>query len=256
MNAIFNFKLIQPSGLLSAAVQGIWSASTSNSNKEAITKPLYGDAGSGFLFNLGEPIELQGQTFNRGIFVLPNQKHACSIVMPPGSHIAGIRFHPAIGYSIWGKHHEQINEADVSIEFHAKLKTLGAILQTEYRHEKRIEYIQLWFEQQMNLNELMPDSLESALYQLNSNTKLSELEHKNPLSQRQIERLFRTRLDMTPKHFQRIIRVQRTLQYLRKNSPANLVDVALQFGFSDQAHMTREFRTIAHTTPAQFSAMR
>nr|WP_286206491.1 helix-turn-helix domain-containing protein [Sessilibacter corallicola] len=72
------------------------------------------------------------------------------------------------------------------------------------------------------------------------------------LSQRQMERQFKLWLDMTPKYYQRILRIKKTINFLRENKDANLAEVAVQFGFSDQAHMTREFRTIASITPGKF----
>jgi AraC-like DNA-binding protein len=45
--------------------------------------------------------------------------------------------------------------------------------------------------------------------------------------------------------------VKRAINYIREHGQVNLAEVAHQFGFSDQAHMTREFRTIAHITPGQ-----
>ena len=56
---------------------------------------------------------------------------------------------------------------------------------------------------------------------------------------------------MTPKQYQRILRVKRTINYIREHGQTNLAEVAQQFGFSDQAHMTREFRAIARLTPGK-----
>lgn len=251
MTALFDLHLIQPSGPLSAIVQGIWSAATPSTNTQTVDKPLYSDGGSGFLFNLGADIELEGQTFARGSFVLPNQKYASEIFMPPGSNIAGIRFHPGIGYGIWRKQYDKVVEVEPSNIFHEKLINLVETLHLQTGHAKRIESIQCWLEQHMNIDDLLPGSLEIALHDLNRDIKLGELEQNNPLSQRQIERLFKLHLGMTPKHFQRILRIKRTMQFLRENTQSDLADVAHRFGFSDQAHMTREFKAIASITPSQ-----
>nr|WP_001897448.1 helix-turn-helix domain-containing protein [Vibrio cholerae] len=58
-------------------------------------------------------------------------------------------------------------------------------------------------------------------------------------------------MNISPKQYQRILRVQRTVNYLRQNKGVSLVEVSQQFGFSDQAHMTREFRAIACITPGK-----
>lgn len=66
-----------------------------------------------------------------------------------------------------------------------------------------------------------------------------------------MERLFRQWLDMTPKQYQRILRVKNAATFLLSHPDARLAEVALAFGFSDQAHMCREFRALASTTPGK-----
>lgn len=57
---------------------------------------------------------------------------------------------------------------------------------------------------------------------------------------------------MTPIYYKRLIRVHQSIVSLRNDVPDNLADFALIQGFSDQAHMTREFKMIANITPHQF----
>lgn len=56
-----------------------------------------------------------------------------------------------------------------------------------------------------------------------------------------------------PKTLQRIMRVQRALRAAHAAGPtARLGDVALVAGFADQAHMTRDFRSITGFTPTAY----
>ena len=59
-----------------------------------------------------------------------------------------------------------------------------------------------------------------------------------------------------PKHLQRIIRLQRTLRLARvaTRTPRALSTLALEAGYADQAHMTREFRDITGFTPRELLA--
>jgi AraC-like DNA-binding protein len=49
------------------------------------------------------------------------------------------------------------------------------------------------------------------------------------------------------------LRVKSTLNFIKFNPEVGLADIALSKGFSDQAHMTREFKQIAKITPKQYS---
>lgn len=244
-----NFQLSQPSGQLSALVQGIWSASVSQSN--SIVKPLYSDAGSGIIFNLAGDVTIGNKTLPEGVIMLPLKKKAENIVLPPGAQLAGIRFHPAMGYGVLGHHYDK---PTLLLPEQDKLYSLYQIyseLRLQKDKDRRVETLCLWAEKKLDSTNVIPDYLEKALECIDQDEAPGQLSESIELSQRQIERLFKLWLGMTPKHYQRILRVKKTIRFLRLHKNVNLADTAQQFGFSDQAHMTREFRTIACSTPAK-----
>jgi AraC-like DNA-binding protein len=72
---------------------------------------------------------------------------------------------------------------------------------------------------------------------------------------RMIHRQFVDACGYGPKHLQRIMRVQSALRAAHDtHSSARLLDIASAAGFSDQAHMTREFRDLTGFTPAAYFA--
>ena len=74
---------------------------------------------------------------------------------------------------------------------------------------------------------------------------------------RTIHRRFLSACGYSPKHFQRIMRVQRALQIADRRvrpSPVRLGELASAAGYADQAHMTRDFRDITGFTPAGYFA--
>jgi len=75
------------------------------------------------------------------------------------------------------------------------------------------------------------------------------------LSQRQLERQCQKWLGITAKHYQRIIRVNDTRSSLKQDPDINLATLALEQGFTDQAHMTREFKNIAKITQKKFTKL-
>jgi AraC-like DNA-binding protein len=77
-----------------------------------------------------------------------------------------------------------------------------------------------------------------------------ELAARLAVSPRQLQRRVVAAVGYPPKTFQRIARLQRLLALARR-APAPLARLALQAGFSDQAHMTREVAALAARTPSQ-----
>lgn len=68
---------------------------------------------------------------------------------------------------------------------------------------------------------------------------------------RTIRRHFHAACGYGPKHFQRIMRVQRALRESHNPAHLSLADIALVCGYADQSHMTRDFRDITGFTPGQ-----
>jgi AraC-like DNA-binding protein len=70
------------------------------------------------------------------------------------------------------------------------------------------------------------------------------------LSERQLRRRFLTTVGYGPKTLQRILRMRR---FLAAASGDNLARDALQAGYADQAHLTREIRALTGLTPAEIA---
>lgn len=68
------------------------------------------------------------------------------------------------------------------------------------------------------------------------------------LSQRQLRRDFLGAVGVGPKHFQRLVRFQRTLRSMLLDSPD--AGGAQDLGYSDQSHQVREFTAFTGSTPS------
>jgi AraC-like DNA-binding protein len=71
---------------------------------------------------------------------------------------------------------------------------------------------------------------------------------------RMIHRQFVAACGYSPKHFQRIMRIQQALRAAQDAPGIRLCDLAATAGYADQAHMTRDFRAITGFTPAGYFA--
>lgn len=81
--------------------------------------------------------------------------------------------------------------------------------------------------------------------------RIAELSDKVYISQRQLEREFKKKLGVSPKHYLRIMRlneVQRLLMY----QAYDLTSIAYHCGYADQAHFIRDFKDIMGESPRVF----
>jgi AraC-like DNA-binding protein len=253
-NVSFDFKLFQPTGHLSASVQAVWSASVASHSENEVSRWLNSDGCSGILLNLGESLSLGDIAFATGAVLLPVSKQTQRLILPPGAQVAGLRFHPAVGFGVLGKHCEAptvltMEDApfDLMALYHQLRHTKG--------HHARVTALYRWANRVIATSHQVPPTLSQAIQSLNHlpfSTKLHRLSENIPLSQRQLERQFQKWLGMTAKQYQRILRVQKTLSGLKENQDMALVSLALSYGFTDQAHMTRELKKFAKITPRQY----
>lgn len=234
---------------MSHCVQGIWAISVAHTNP--VIKPLYADAGSGIMFNLAGDVTIGAETLGQGVIMLPTNKRKEDIVLPSGSKLAGIRFLPAMGYGILRKHYDKPTLLLPKADKVYGLYTIYSRLQKKTDETGKIETLTHWAKQSFNFTHIIPDSLKKALEYIEQNALLGELSSNITPSQRQIERTFNLWLGMTPKYYQRLLRAKKLIYFLREHKKVCLATVAQQFGFSDQAHMTRELRTIGCITPGK-----
>ena len=216
-----------------------------------MVKRLYSDAGTGFFIVLKGKVEVEHRVLTTGVYYFSVKKQAETVKLYANTRLAGIRFLPAIGYGVVGKMPEAITELNSNDTKWKPLFQLKQSLLSDQFIDCQLDTIQRWVEQNLALIQTLPSSVSQVLEQMNLDTPIGQLVKRVCISQRQLERQFQVWLDMTPKYFQRIIRVRVTVEYLKQYPNANMAGIAHQFGFSDQSHMIREFRQIAGISPRQ-----
>ena len=183
--------------------------------------------------------------------MLPIHKETENIVLSSGARLAGIRFHPAVGYGVLGQHFDSPTLLLPEQDLRYSLYQIYSELQILKDNASQIAALHDWVDRNLGFTNIIPGSLVKAMESLKQDKTPGQLSADNELSQRQIERLFKLWLRMTPKRYQRILRMQKTISFIRQHPNLELADVAYRFGFSDQAHMTRECRRITRITPGQ-----
>jgi AraC-like DNA-binding protein len=91
-----------------------------------------------------------------------------------------------------------------------------------------------------------------ALEQFWTTTDVRKVVLASGYSHRQFIALFRHAVGLTPKLYCRVLRFQEALEHVAADPSVSLVDLAIDAGYSDQPHFTREFREFAGVTPEQY----
>jgi AraC-like DNA-binding protein len=86
--------------------------------------------------------------------------------------------------------------------------------------------------------------------ELRGDLRIADLSLEVDLGRRQLERAFQDLVGVTPKAFARIVRFRAVVSELRRIGRApRWADLAATFGYFDQAHLDREFQSLAGLTP-------
>lgn len=83
--------------------------------------------------------------------------------------------------------------------------------------------------------------------------RVAQVGERFGLSERALQRLVRRRVGLSPKWLIQRRRLQEASARLRER-PGTLADVAAELGYADQAHLTRDFRSVTGMTPGEFAA--
>jgi AraC-like DNA-binding protein len=73
-------------------------------------------------------------------------------------------------------------------------------------------------------------------------------------SRRHLSERFRTEYGLAPKVAARVMRFEQAVGRLKRQPQTRLADLAADLGYSDQAHLTREWHSIAGCSPRQWMA--
>ena len=92
-----------------------------------------------------------------------------------------------------------------------------------------------------------------ALEHTNGAVRVGTLAEKIGRSRRHLSTRFREHVGLAPKTVARIIRFHRAADLLQRGSGLSFVELAHECGYSDQAHLIRDFRAFAGTTPREFA---
>ena len=102
----------------------------------------------------------------------------------------------------------------------------------------------------------LPPYLHAALKQMERNDgacRIDELAKKVGVSERQLRREFQRSVGLSPKTFCNILQVNTAFFALLNKSPQALSALALECGFSDQAHLTHAFQKFLGDSPMSIS---
>jgi AraC-like DNA-binding protein len=187
--------------------------------------------------------------YGKGAFVAGPDTRPAPADIAPGTILVGVRFRPgaggpALGWSLADVRDQRVDLADLSPRLAGRLPA----------HLMPAEALLTVTDLAAGLVAARPpdELVVSATRLLSSGrTSVTDLAPALGVSERQLRRRFDVAVGYGPKTTQRVLRFRRVLRTLAAAPRStHLGDLAVQVGYADQAHLTRETTSLAGLTPA------
>ncbi|NNE65338.1 MAG: AraC family transcriptional regulator [Pyrinomonadaceae bacterium] len=249
------YREFEPSPPADKLIKCYWTLESGDEFHEEL-EPIVPDGCPEIVFNLSAPFR---QQTHRGLELQPKsilvgQMKSVTNIRPSGKiSLFGVRFKPA-GIGPFIKDDVSTTTGfieDLSGVFGRK----GELLEERLLEAKSVIERIAVFEKTFSIEILQGDDSSATVRALEmigcdpSGVRIASVASCLGISQRHLERKFKSEIGLTPKYFARIVRIQNVLLSLNDQKTGNWADVCYSHGFSDQSHLIREFRSIAGSPP-------
>ncbi len=188
------------------------------------------------------------------LFVMGSPTLAMQLALPSGTSLAGVRLRAGVARRLLDSSPADLLDRITPLDTTIRAKLRDAPAGTERSVHATIATL---LRRQIAMNDVQADpAIRSAIEWLagNSRGSLTDLSVHVGWSGRELRRRFVAAVGVGPKLAQRIVRVQHALRLTHK-SELSLSGLALECGFADQSHLTREVRHFAHLTPREIRSL-
>ena len=201
--------------------------------------------------------KVEWHAWTRGVVHGPQSRYYIAGPKPPGV-VLGASFRPGMAAAVLGASLPDLRDRHVSIEelwgyrgldLHERLAAIRD--PREICRALEVELIAR-IHRPLLIHPAVAYALRPARSRL-SPQRVSEIQRQSGYSPRHFIELFHSAVGLTPKHYYRVRRFSSALARLAKaTGDVKLADVALDAGYSDQAHFSREFRELAGVAPSAY----
>lgn len=173
----------------------------------------------------------------------------------PDEYYVIIRFLPGVGYSLIKESPENANEISLPVETAISGgEQIISILERETHLIERIRLISKVIRVQL-INE--PDKYlvrycTERLFRTHGNIRVEKLADETGFTARHIGKMFEKCVGVSPKLFSQIMRLQISMARIIEDKDKLLVDIAVDSGYFDHAHMNRMYKKLMHCSSGQF----
>lgn len=166
-----------------------------------------------------------------------------------------IKFLPGVGYSLVKEDANKIMNLSVPLKGNfAGSEQILSILNRETHLVERVGLISKVIRVRLHSepNKYLIKYCTDRIFQTQGNIRVEALAGETGFTSRHIGKMFEKCVGVSPKLYSQIIRLQGSMAKIRDGKDTLLVDIAVDSGFFDHAHMNRMYKKLIHCSSGEF----
>jgi AraC-like DNA-binding protein len=238
------FHYYNPSPQLSMYIRSYWTLR----GEDEVCDVLYPDGCVDILANLGRTFITQQNVVieERCIYLGGALTEAMYECLPTDVVLLGVRFQPGCFADFYPPYTlSKVTNGCIRISEN----TLPPLIQLTH---DPVPVLDKFFLEKLKGHDSFVKNAILAITQSGGNASLAEIASTCNRSPRQTERIFKQTVGLTPKQFSKIIKFGHFQKLLEAKSPEEtLLGVALDAGYYDHAHLTKQYKSITRHNPSE-----
>ncbi len=172
-------------------------------------------------------------------------------------HVVGVHFRPGGGGVLLGVNAQELTDRHVALSdiWGERAHTLRAQLLAAATPAAKFAVLEQEFMSRLQPRPLVHPAISFALRGMQTaptELRIAQLQTATGYSPRRFNTLFTDAVGLTPKLYSRINRLRSVVEHVARGGEVAWADLASEYGYYDQSHLTRDFREFSGVTPGEY----
>ena len=172
-------------------------------------------------------------------------------------HVIGVHFNPGGGAALLGVNAQELTDRHIALSdiWGERAHTLRAKLLDAPTPAAKFAVLEQEFMARLRPRPLVHPAISFALRGMHTaptELRIGQLQAATGYSSRRFTTLFTDAVGLTPKLYSRINRLRSVVERVARGGEVAWADLASEYGYYDQSHLTRDFREFSGVTPGEY----
>ena len=172
-------------------------------------------------------------------------------------HVIGVHFLPGGGAALLGVSAQELTDRHIALSdiWGARARTLREQLLEAPTPAAKFALLEQEFRERLRPQRLVHPAISFALRGMQTaptELRIAQIQSSTGYSPRRFTTLFTDTVGLTPKLYSRINRLRSVVERVARGGEVAWADLASEYGYYDQSHLTRDFREFSGVTPGEY----